>query len=123
MITLKSKLTHGLQIGEQTHYEYMLRPITLAQELSVLDEIDAQELASSERHAEVLQNLAYIAQMIEFKGVARESVTAECLLQNLTSADYNQILDAIKDLNTKPFAAGQADPQPAPAVPNAPATP
>lgn len=123
MITLKSKLTHGLQIGEQTHYEYILRPITLAQELSVLDEIDAQELASSERHAEVLQNLAYISKMIEFNGVARESVTAEFLLQNLTSSDYNQILDAIKDLNTKPCAAGQADPQPAPAVPNAPATP
>lgn len=107
MVKENAKLIHGLDYNGQTYYNYTLTPITLAQELAALDEIEAVVAdAISERHAEVLQNLAYVAKMIEIKGIDAGAVNINYLFNYLSSADYNGILDAIKALNAKFSAAG-----------------
>jgi hypothetical protein len=123
MLTENAKLTCGLDYNGQTYYDYSLSPITLAQEMALIDELDAStNKPTGARQAEILETLAYVAKMITIKGIDPADITVDFLLNNLASLDYNGIVDTVKRLNAKFGAAGQSEESAPEAAQNAPAT-
>ncbi|SCC12518.1 MULTISPECIES: hypothetical protein [Snodgrassella] len=110
MLTENAKLICGLDYNGQTYYDYSLRPITLVQEMALMDELDAStDKPTGERQAEILETLAYVTKMITIKGIDPADVTVDFLLNNLFSIDYNGIVETVKRLNAKFSAAGQSE--------------
>lgn len=108
MLTEHAKLTCGVDYNGKTYYDYSLCPITLAQEMDLIDELDASnKKPTNERQADILETLHYVAKMMTIDGIKKEVITVDFLLNNLTSMDYNSVVEAVKRLNTKFSAAGQ----------------
>ena len=109
MITVK--LTHGLTYKGKAVSEIRLKPLTVGGELAAFALIDdLPELSEHATKAELLQRdiletLTYWSQQIEADGIPSDILTAQWLMENLSTEDYHTVMEAQEDLRLKPSAA------------------
>ncbi len=109
MITVK--LTHGLTYKGKVVSELRLKPLTVGGELAAFALIDdLPELPENATKAELLQRdvletLTYWSQQIEADSIPSNILTAQCLMENLSTEDYHTVMAAQEDLRLKPSAA------------------
>lgn len=109
MITVK--LTHGLTYNGKVVSELRLKPLTVGGELAAFALIDdLPELPENAKEAELLQRdvletLTYWSQQIEAQGIPSDILTAQWLMENLSTEDYHTVMVAQEDLRLKPSAA------------------
>nr|WP_101127692.1 hypothetical protein [Neisseria meningitidis] len=105
MITVK--LTHGLTYNGKVVSELRLKPLTVGGELAAFALIDdLPELPENATKAELLQRdvletLTYWSQ----QGIPSDILTAQWLMENLSTEDYHTVMAAQEDLCLKPSAA------------------
>ena len=109
MITVK--LTHGLTYQDKTVAEIRLKPLSVGGELAAFSLIDdLPELPGDATKAELLQRdvietLTYWSQQIVADNIPSDIMTAQWLMDNLSSQDYHIVMAAQEDLRLKPSAA------------------
>jgi hypothetical protein len=105
------KLTHGLTYNGKVVSELRLKPLTVGGELAAFALIDdLPELPETAKKAELLQRnvlemLTYWSQQIEAQGIPSDILTAQWLMENLSTEDYHTVMAAQEDLRLKPSAA------------------
>ena len=109
MITVK--LTHGLTYNGKVVSELRLKPLTVGGELAAFALIDdLPELPENATKAELLQRdvietLTYWSQQIVADNIPSDIMTAQWLMDNLSTQDYHIVMAAQEDLRLKPSAA------------------
>ena len=84
MITVK--LTHGLTYQDKTVAEIRLKPLSVGGELAAF-------------------SLTYWSQQIVADNIPSDIMTAQWLMDNLSTQDYHIVMAAQEDLRLKPSAA------------------
>lgn len=101
---MKTRLKLGVLYNGTLHYDVLVKILTVGGECQALEVISDLELSDKETlsHAEqMLVDLAYLAQQVEFDGIPREAVTPAFLLDNLATDDYVLINNEINQLRKK----------------------
>lgn len=101
---MKTSLKLGVLYNGTLHHDVLVKILTVGGECQALEVIsdlglsDKETLSTSEQ---MLIDLAYLAQQVEFDGIPREAVTPEFLLDNLATDDYVLINNEINQLRKK----------------------
>lgn len=109
MITVK--LTHGLTYQDKTVAEIGLKPLSVGGELAAfsliddLPELPGDATKSELLQRDVLETLTYWSQQIVADNIPSDIMTAQWLMDNLSSQDYHIVMAAQEDLRLKPSAA------------------
>ncbi|HIF5498263.1 TPA: hypothetical protein ACX3BB_001244 [Pasteurella multocida] len=101
---MKTRLKLGVLYNGTLHHDVLVKILTVGGECQALEVISDLELSDKETlsHAEqMLVDLAYLAQQVEFDGIPREEVTPAFLLDNLATDDYVLINNEINQLRKK----------------------
>jgi len=105
------KLTHGLTYQDKTVAEIRLKPLSVGGELAAFSLIDdLPELPGDATKAELLQRdvietLTYWSQQIVADNIPSDIMTAQWLMDNLSTQDYKSGWGAREDLRQNPPAA------------------
>ena len=101
---METRLKLGVLYNGTLHYDVLVKILTVGGECQALEVISDLGLSDKETlsHAEqMLIDLAYLAQQVEFDGIPREAVTPVFLLDNLATDDYVLINNEINQLRKK----------------------
>ena len=101
---MKTRLKLGVLYNGMLHHDVLVKILTVGGECQALEVISDLGLSDKETlsHAEqMLIDLAYLAQQVEFDGIPREAVTPVFLLDNLATDDYVLINNEINQLRKK----------------------
>ena len=101
---MKTLLKLGVLYNGTLHHDVLVKILTVGGECQALEVISDLGLSDKETlsHAEqMLVDLAYLAQQVEFDGIPREAVTPAFLLDNLATDDYVLINNEINQLRKK----------------------
>ena len=101
---MKTRLKLGVLYNGTLHHDVLVKILTVGGECQALEVISDLELSDKETlsHAEqMLVDLAYLAQQVEFDGIPREAVAPAFLLDNLATDDYVLINNEINQLRKK----------------------
>ena len=88
---MKTRLKLGVLYNGTLHHDVLVKILTVGGECQALEVINDLGLNDKETlsHAEqMLVDLAYLAQQVEFDGIPCEAVTPAYLLDNLATDDY-----------------------------------
>ena len=109
MITVK--LTHGLTYLDKTVGEIRLKPLSVGGELAAfaviddLPELPGDATKAELLHRDVIETLTYWSQQIVADNIPSDILTAQWLMENLSTEDYHTVMAAQEDLRLKPSAA------------------
>ena len=101
---MKTRLKLGVLYNGTLHHDVLVKILTVGGECQALEVIsdlglsDKETLSAAEQ---MLVDLAYLAQQVEFDGIPREAVTPTFLLDNLATDDYVLINNEINQLRKK----------------------
>ena len=101
---MKTRLKLGVLYNGTLHHDVLVKILTVGGECHALEVISDLELSDKETlstAAQMLVDLAYLAQQVEFDGIPREAVTPAFLLDNLATDDYVLINNEINQLRKK----------------------
>ena len=101
---MKTRLKLGVLYNGTLHHDVLVKILTVGGECQALEVISDLGLSDKETlsHAEqMLVDLAYLVQQVEFDGIPREAVTPAFLLDNLATDDYVLINNEINQLRKK----------------------
>lgn len=108
---MKTRLKLGVLYNGTLHHDVLVKILTVGGECQALEVINDLELSDKETlsHAEqMLVDLAYLAQQVEFDGIPREDVTPAFLLDNLATDDYVLINNEINQLRKKRMGVSES---------------
>mgnify|MGYP000979176982 FL=1 len=101
---MKTRLKLGVLYNGTLHHDVLVKILTMGGECQALEVINDLGLSDKETLStaeQMLVDLAYLAQQIEFDGIPREAVTPVFLLDNLATDDYVLINNEINQLRKK----------------------
>ncbi len=108
---MKTHLKLGVLYNGTLHHDVLVKILTVGGECQALEVIsdlglsDKETLSTSEQ---MLIDLAYLAQQVEFDGIPREDVTPAFLLDNLATDDYVLINNEINQLRKKRMGVSES---------------
>lgn len=108
---MKTRLKLGVLYNGTLHHDVLVKILTVGGECQALEVINDLGLSDKETlsHAEqMLVDLAYLAQQVEFDGIPREDVTPAFLLDNLATDDYMLINNEINQLRKKRMGVSES---------------
>ena len=108
---MKTRLKLGVLYNGTLHHDVLVKILTVGGECQALEVISDLGLSDKETlsHAEqMLVDLAYLAQQVEFDGIPREDVTPAFLLDNLATDDYVLINNEINQLRKKRMGVSES---------------
>ncbi|HHF5713693.1 TPA: hypothetical protein ACPQK6_000842 [Haemophilus influenzae] len=108
---MKTRLKLGVLYNGTLHHDMLVKMLTVGGECQALEVISDLGLSDKETlsHAEqMLVDLAYLAQQVEFDGIPREAVTPAFLLDNLATDDYVLINNEINQLRKKRMGVSES---------------
>lgn len=108
---MKTCLKLGVLYNGTLHHDMLVKILTVGGECQALEVISDLGLSDKETlsHAEqMLVDLAYLAQQVEFDGIPREAVTPAFLLDNLATDDYVLINNEINQLRKKRMGVSES---------------
>ena len=109
---MKTRLKLGVLYNGTLHYDVLVKILTVGGECQALEVINDLGLSDDKEtlsHAEqMLVDLAYLAQQVEFDGIPREAVTPAFLLDNLATDDYVLINNEINQLRKKRMGVSES---------------
>lgn len=101
---MKTRLKLGVLYNGTLHHDVLVKILTVGGECHALEVISDLELSDKETLStaeQMLVDLAYLAQQVEFDDIPREAVTPAFLLDNLATDDYVLINNEINQLRKK----------------------
>lgn len=101
---MKTRLKLGVLYNGTLHHDVLVKILTVGGECQALEVINDLGLSDKETLStaeQMLVDLAYLAQQVEFDGIPREEVTPTYLLDNLATDDYVLINNEINQLRKK----------------------
>ena len=101
---MKTRLKLGVLYNGMLHHDVLVKILTVGGECQALEVISDLGLSDKETFStaeQMLVDLAYLAQQVEFDGIPREAVTPAWLLDNLATDDYVLINNEINQLRKK----------------------
>ncbi|HHF4602120.1 hypothetical protein MY691_07915 [Haemophilus influenzae] len=101
---MKTRLKLGVLYNGTLHHDVLVKILTVGGECQALEVINDLGLSDKETLStaeQMLVDLAYLAQQVEFDGIPREEVTPAYLLDNLATDDYVLINNEINQLRKK----------------------
>ena len=101
---MKIRLKLGVLYNGTLHHDVLVKILTMGGECQALEVINDLGLSDKETLStaeQMLVDLAYLAQQVEFDGIPREAVTPVFLLDNLATDDYVLINNEINQLRKK----------------------
>lgn len=101
---MKTRLELGVLYNGTLHYDVLVKILTVGgecQALEVIRDLGLSEKDSLSPAEQMLTDLAYLAQQVEFDGIPHDDVTPKFLLDNLATDDYLLINNAINQLRKK----------------------
>ena len=101
---MKTRLKLGVLYNGTLHHDVLFKILTVGGECQALEVINDLGLSDKETLStaeQMLVDLAYLAQQVEFDGIPREEVTPAYLLDNLATDDYVLINNEINQLRKK----------------------
>ena len=101
---MKTRLKLGVLYNGTLHHDVLVKILTMGGECQALEVINDLGLSDKETLStaeQMLVDLAYLAQQVEFDGIPREAVTPVFLLDNLATDDYVLINNEINQLRKK----------------------
>lgn len=108
---MKTRLKLGVLYNGTLHHDVLVKILTVGGECQALEVINDLGLNDKETlsHAEqMLVDLAYLAQQVEFDGIPCEAVTPAYLLDNLATDDYVLINNEINQLRKKRMGVSES---------------
>lgn len=108
---MKTRLKLGVLYNGTLHHDMLVKILTVGGECQALEVISDLGLSDKETlsHAEqMLVDLAYLAQQVEFDGIPREAVTPAFLLDKLATDDYVLINNEINQLRKKRMGVSES---------------
>lgn len=108
---MKTRLKLGVLYNGTLHHDMLVKILTVGGECQALEVISDLGLSDKETlsHAEqMLVDLAYLAQQVDFDGIPREAVTPAFLLDNLATDDYVLINNEINQLRKKRMGVSES---------------
>lgn len=108
---MKTRLKLGVLYNGTLHHDVLVKILTVGGECQALEVINDLGLSDKETlsHTEqMLVDLAYLAQQVEFDGIPREDVTPAFLLDNLATDDYVLINNEINQLRKKRMGVSES---------------
>ncbi|SUT91355.1 Uncharacterised protein [[Actinobacillus] rossii] len=106
---MEGRLLFGISIGDRTFYDFKVQLLTLGGEVRAVEQIAELGLdtETSNQSVQMLVDMAYLAQQVEFVGMDKEKMNPEFLLDHLNPTDYDILTAAIGELRKKRIAAGE----------------
>ena len=101
---MKIRLKLGVLYNGTLHHDVLVKILTVGgecQALEVISDLGLSEKETLNTSEQMLVDLAYLAQQVEFDGIPREAVTPVFLLDNLATDDYVLINNEINQLRKK----------------------
>lgn len=101
---MKTRLKLGVLYNGTLHHDVLVKILTVGgecQALEVINDIGLSDKETLSTAEQMLVDLAYLAQQVEFDGIPREAVTPAYLLDNLATDDYMLINNEINQLRKK----------------------
>lgn len=101
---METRLKLGVLYNGTLHHDVLVKILTVGGECQALEVINDLGLSDKETLStaeQMLVDLAYLAQQVEFDGIPREAVTPAYLLDNLATDDYVLINNEINQLRKK----------------------
>lgn len=101
---METRLKLGVLYNGTLHHDVLVKILTVGGECQALEVINDLGLSDKETLStaeQMLVDLAYLAQQVEFYGIPREAVTPAFLLDNLATDDYVLINNEINQLRKK----------------------
>nr|DAD69121.1 MAG TPA: hypothetical protein [Myoviridae sp. ctRD66] len=108
---MKTRLKLGVLYNGTLHHDVLVKILTVGGECQALEVINDLGLSDKETLStaeQMLVDLAYLAQQVEFDGVPREDVTPAFLLDNLATDDYVLINNEINQLRKKRMGVSES---------------
>ena len=108
---MKTRLKLGVLYNGTLHHDVLVKILTVGGECQASEIISDLGLSDKETlsHAEqMLVDLAYLAQQVEFDGIPRQAVTPVFLLDNLATDDYVLINNEINQLRKKRMGVSES---------------
>lgn len=108
---MKTRLKLGVLYNGTLHHDVLVKILTVGGECQALEVIsdlglsDKETLSTAEQ---MLVDLAYLSQQVEFDGIPREEVTPAFLLDNLATDDYVLINNEINQLRKKRMGVSES---------------
>ncbi|MDF7676358.1 hypothetical protein PT286_06380 [Neisseriaceae bacterium ESL0693] len=124
MITVKGQLIYGIECDGRLYRDYVVKPLTLANELDAIEMLEADEQYAdyAQTRRTIVDTLAFWTQQLSFDGLKKDKLTVEWLMNGLTSEDYQAILASLGELHEKSLAAGRTNDTAAPGQSSSEAT-
>ena len=101
---MKIRLKLGVQYNGTLHHDALVKILTVGGEclaLEVINDLGLNNKEALSQSEQMMIDLAYLAQQVEFDGIPREAVTPAFLLNNLATDDYVLINNEINQLRKK----------------------
>lgn len=108
---MKTRLKLGVLYNGTLHHDVLVKILTVGGECQALEVINDLGLSDKETLStaeQMLVDLAYLAQQVEFDGVPCEAVTPAYLLDNLATDDYVLINNEINQLRKKRMGVSES---------------
>ena len=108
---MKTRLKLGVLYNGTLHHDVLVKILTVGgecQALEVINDIGLSDKETLSTAEQMLVDLAYLAQQVEFDGIPREAVTPAYLLDNLATDDYMLINNEINQLRKKRMGASES---------------
>lgn len=101
---MKIRLKLGVLYNGTLHHNALVKILTVGGECLALEVVNDLGLSTKDtlsQSEQMMIDLAYLAQQVEFDGIPREAVTPAFLLNNLATDDYVLINNEINQLRKK----------------------
>lgn len=101
---MKIRLKLGVLYNGTLHHDASVKILTVGGEclaLEVINDLGLNNKEALSQSEQMMIDLAYLAQQVEFDGIPREAVTPAFLLDNLATDDYVLINNEINQLRKK----------------------
>lgn len=113
---MDGRLLLGLPVNGKRYFDFKVHLLTLGDECNALEMIAELGIVKKEdeplsQAENMLMDLAYLCQQVEFMGVDNTQITPHYLLDNLATDDYVLINEVILALRKKHIAAGESQSQ------------
>lgn len=108
---MKTRLKLGVLYNGTLHHDVLVKILTVGgecQALEVINDIGLSDKETLSTAEQMLVDLAYLAQQVEFDGIPREAVTPAYLLDNLATDDYMLINNEINQLRKKRMGVSES---------------
>ena len=108
---MKTRLKLGVLYNGTLHHDVLVKILTVGgecQALEVINDIGLSDKETLSTAEQMLVDLAYLAQQVEFDGIPGEAVTPAYLLDNLATDDYMLINNEINQLRKKRMGVSES---------------